>query len=182
MISEGHFFYKGVKVSQVETIKDYFKTLLCKFDTVIELGTYHGGLSLIISDILEDCDGHLVTVDYEVYNQEAIRKITDCGHIFLKLDLDKDLGNVLEYIKGKTIVLCDANKAVEFNKIAPHLNSGDYIGVHDYAEDDLAWEEINRTTWRYWLCKMSDLNLDGLKKSDEYNEFTKAVWGLFVKI
>lgn len=182
---EDHFLYKGVKVSQVKGCYEYFERLLPKFDTVIELGTYHGGLTLILSDIIEDIGltTKLITVDNQIYREDVIDRLKKSKVTFLLLDLYSQLTEIIKYIEGRTLVLCDANKAVKFNKIAHYLSPGDYIGVHDYAENEMYWNKISKDTWSYWLCNINDLELEenSLYKAKEYEEFADIVWGLFQK-
>lgn len=157
-----HFLYKGVKVSQVNGVYEYFERLLPKFDTVIELGTYHGGLTLILSDIIEDIGltTKLITVDNQIYRDDVIQRLQKSKVTFLLLDLNNDLDQIVKYISGRTLVLCDANKANEFNIIAKYLSPSDYIGVHDYAEDEKSWDKLSKDTWGYWLCNINDLELE----------------------
>lgn len=156
-----------------------------KFDTVIELGTYHGGLTLILSDIIEDIGltTKLITVDNQIYRDDVIQRLQKSKVTFLLLDLNNDLDQIVKYISGRTLVLCDANKANEFNIIAKYLSPSDYIGVHDYAEDEKSWDKLSKDTWGYWLCNINDLELEenSLYKAKEYDEFTDIVWGLFQK-
>lgn len=190
---KGHTEYKGYTAQQVD---DFYPTIRKFLEEVrparvLEIGTAGGGFILAVREILNEIglsDTPIRTFDviespyYEklrTHNIEInIENIFDQAY----LNLVKP-ERIVPYIQeeGTTIVFCDGgHKIGEFNSIAPHIKTGDYILAHDYID-----------TWRNYLdnfrdkiwswCEIEEKYIS--KVSEEhglefYNkeEFDKVVW------
>lgn len=133
---------------------------------VIEIGTCKGGLSSLLSSVVETYDGGFVTFDirkregecgkYELYGRGAMFGEYDC---FQNVDHIKDL--IQNY--GQCFLLCDGgNKPKEFNTFSKFLKSGDIIGCHDWCD-----ETVPDYSPAWWGCQevhTKDLELEGLKE------------------
>lgn len=130
--------YKGIQVSQVMGIYLMFnKDFLSKFDTIIEIGTYNGGLSTWVFDNKQET-AKFVTYDIDItvrapnLNPMIDSRLGDCFS-------ESTFNDIIKMIKsnGKCLVLCDGgNKPKEFNEFSKYLKSGDHIMCHDYCKDE----------------------------------------------
>ena len=143
-------YYKNIQVSQVMGIYFMFdKNFLSKFDTIIEIGTYNGGLSSWIFDN-KNKDAKFVTYDIDVtvksekLNPKIDSRLEDCFS-------ESTFKDIINFIKsdGKCLVLCDGgNKPKEFNEFSKYLKSGDHIMCHDYCKDK-SQHNFSKTYWQW---------------------------------
>jgi hypothetical protein len=130
--------YKNIQLSQVMGIYLMFNTeFLSKFDTIIEIGTYNGGLSTWLVDN-KNQNTKFVTYDIDSsvtspYLSKTIdNRLEDCFN-------ESTFNDIIEMIQGngKCLVLCDGgNKPKEFGEFSKYLKSGDHIMCHDYCKDN----------------------------------------------
>jgi len=185
-----HQNIEGLEVSQNKWILKPFQDLAAAEDikAIIEIGTYQGGFALFLRQIFPLA--YILTVDYEIHaGEERIE-------IFAKNDIDFEHIHYQEPSAmhlyraalelGQTLILCDNGvKSDEISYLAPHMNKGDIIGVHDYALSREDFEE--NIMGVYWNCvectreQISDTII--YNKLTEYKPelFRQAVWGLFKK-
>lgn len=180
-------FYNEIQVSQCIGIflvfsPDYIK----QFDTIIEIGTYNGGLTSWFADnkkencklVSFDIDGSINTTN----RSDIDFRVENCfdNKTFL------DIVNLIQR-DGKTLVLCDGgNKEKEFNTFSEYLKSGDVIMAHDYMENEDEWQfKTNFWQWPY----AADTRFSNIKNTIEknnlspfkYEESKFIFWASYIK-
>jgi cephalosporin hydroxylase len=143
-------FYKNIQVSQAMGIYLMFnKYFLSKFDTIIEIGTYNGGLSTWLFDNKKE-GAKFVTYDIDIkvrskhLNKEIDARIEDC---FSETTFN-DIVNMIE-TGGRCLVLCDGgDKPKEFIEFSKYLKSGDHIMCHDYCKNENG-HNLATTFWQW---------------------------------
>jgi cephalosporin hydroxylase len=189
----GHTAYKGYTAQQVDdfypTIKKFLEEV--RPARILEIGTAGGGFILAVKDILNELGLSNVPVKtFDViespyykglrsHNVEVnIENIFD--HAYLNLVKPE---MIVPYIQeeGTTIVFCDGgHKVGEFNSIAPHIKTGDFILAHDYID---TWDNF-QTNYRdkIWnWCEVEEKYIEKVSIEqglEFYNkeEFDKIVW------
>lgn len=189
----GHTAYKGYTAQQVDdfypTIKKFLEEV--RPARILEIGTAGGGFILAVKDILNEMGLSNVPVKtFDViespyykglrsHNVEVnIENIFD--HAYLNLVKPE---MIVPYIQeeGITIVFCDGgHKVGEFNSIAPHIKTGDFILAHDYID---TWDNF-QTNYRdkIWnWCEVEEKYIEKVSIEqglEFYNkeEFDKIVW------
>ena len=190
---KGHTGYKGYTAQQVDdfypTIKKFLEEV--RPARILEIGTAGGGFILAVKDILNEMGLSNVPVKtFDVtesthykglrsHNVEVnIENIFD--HAYLNLVKPE---MIVPYIQeeGTTIVFCDGgHKVGEFNSIAPHIKTGDFILAHDYID---TWDNF-QTNYRdkIWnWCEVEEKYIEkvSIEQSLEFynkEEFDKIVW------
>ena len=199
-----HLSYKGLSVEQNPNIISPFTKLISEKVPVriLEIGTFAGGLTLILRDLLDDNglnDSEFLTYDISSPNY-LIHQVNESNlNISVKVEnlfLD-DYSNfrseelkqqIFDYINqdGCTLVLCDGgSKKNEFNIISPLLKVGDIIMAHDYCYDNEKFEsDIKGRFWNWLEIQNSDIH----KTCVEYNlydylqeNFNKVAWVCKIK-
>ena len=181
--------YKTVQVSQVMGIYSIISPqFIKKFDTIIEIGTYNGGLSLWLDDnkkngakfVTYDIDGSINAS--KKYSRSIECRVQSCFDDVA----EEDIKNLIQST-GKSLVLCDGgDKPKEFNTFSKYLKSGDHIMAHDYKREQRDWDIV--TAFWQWPYA-TDTNYKDIQQSvDKYNlteydrrPFEFALWGSFVK-
>lgn len=175
--SAGHFEFTTEKnpgnifiLSQMSNVGHYFEKFLIEeqFDTIVEIGTYKGGLSILLDEIKQKhgLSFKLHTLDIGMWDEVEFRKVLEVFNsreiAFKKLDIFSDPGNAfvasLIEEKGKKVcILCDGgDKVKEFVHFSKLIKPGDFIMAHDYShnsnnEDGMSyncswnWQEIYYT-------------------------------------
>lgn len=174
MSVEGHFVYKGLAIAQNPNIYNYFKQLLTDInpERILEIGTFHGGLTLMLVDILKDINSKAIIRTYDIEEQKFLKPLVSKDRVEI---LTKNLfNNTYTYFKdeeskkeiesfisqkGTTIVLCDGgNKVTEFLSIAPLLKNLDIIMAHDYCINiDYFNSNIKDKIWNWMEIQYSDI-------------------------
>lgn len=149
---------KTFTLSQMTTVDDYFEQFLIKekFDEIVEIGTYKGGLCILFDEIKQkhNLQSNITTFDVSIWDQTdfsmvlgefqsrniAFHQTDGCGDDGMQIIRSK-------IKKGKTLLLCDALKIREVNYYAPYLKTGDIIMAHDYSHDgrNYGWSWIEIT-------------------------------------
>ena len=165
---EGGYAYGYLFMSQNTFVKEMFTVLLGKIQPfrILEIGSFHGGLTLLIRDIMDSLGLHNSSVKtYDINDQEFLKPLVKNRNVDV---LTKNLFNndysdwadkqckkeIQDYLKqsGVSLVLCDGGcKKCEFNLIAPLLKTNDIIMAHDYAPNEIYFNQhIKNKIWD-WL-------------------------------
>lgn len=173
---EGGFAYKCLFMAQHPDAEKVFTTFLSsvKPSQILEIGTMHGGLTLMLRDILDKIDlKDSMIHTYDINEQKFLKPlvIDRKVNIITKNLFTKDYSNfentnsrkeIDTFIKqdGVSIVLCDGGcKKCEFNLIAPLLKTNDIIMAHDYApNNDFFNQHIKDKIWNWLEIQDSDVS------------------------
>lgn len=205
------FIYKDSLTAQVKdifsTLDKFYESIANEFNKnyiIIEIGTYFGGFTKILSDSnLGKNSNGIYTFDiedlklnkrqYMIEKREIVLPhknvsqslFENCTNVsFHKMNIFSE--EALKYIKSKidnnkVIIFCDGgNKPQEFNLFSRFLKKDDFILAHDYSFNEETFNnDINGKIW-YWLeTKNSDIqsacNHYGLENYME-EDFNKCVW------
>jgi predicted O-methyltransferase YrrM len=192
-----HASYGGLSIEQNPNILNVFNKLIgfTKPSRILEIGTFHGGLTSIMRDLL-DINGlnksDLLTYDVNTPNfliiQLGDKKITvRTKNLFTdnydKFRDDESKKELFDYINqpGLTIVLCDGgSKKNEFRLISSLLKEGDVIMAHDYAKNQDYFESnIKNKFWNWMEIQDSDINQSSNENNLNFlmqDEFEKVAW------
>jgi hypothetical protein len=189
----GHTGYKGYTAQQVDdfypTIKKFLEEV--RPARVLEIGTAGGGFILAVRDILDEMGLTNVPVKtFDVVESPYYKGLrshnveVNIENIFDQpyLNLVKP-ERIVPYIQeeGTTVVFCDGgHKIGEFNSIAPHIKTGDFILAHDYID---TWDNF-QTNYRDKIWNWCEVEEKYIEKTsieqglEFYNkeEFDKIVW------
>lgn len=199
----GGFVYSNLFIAQHQNIELAFTNLFntIKPSKILEIGTLHGGLTLLLRDILDKLyllDTNITT--YDIHDQEFLKPLAlnkninictknlfnnsyiDFNNIYTKNEAETHIKK-----HGVTIVLCDGGcKICEFNLLSPLLKTGDIIMAHDYAPNKEYFEEYMRDKiWNWHEIQDSDIQ-DSIEKNnlEPYmrEEFLNVAWACFRKL
>ncbi|MDD5649604.1 MAG: CmcI family methyltransferase [Candidatus Nanoarchaeia archaeon] len=157
------FEFLGFNLAQNENIPKVLNEFLLavKPKTIIEIGTYYGGLSILFQMYAIAYDCQFVTFD--------IKKLTENNKLFVRLNIDHRIADVFESIdviqnliknEGTSVVFCDGgNKIKEFSIFSKFLKPGDYILAHDYAKDMEYFENVMIGKIWNWI-EITDKDID----------------------
>jgi hypothetical protein len=194
---QGHFIYEDLIISQVPNIKLYFEKLFneLKPKQIFEIGTFDGGLTLMIRDILDEINLSSTTIrTYDLNDQKRLKSknrnieiLTENLFSYSYSELEKE-DVVKEFIQrnGRTIVLCDGgSKKNEFRLLSKFLKEGDIIMAHDYSPNQEYFNQhINNKIWNWLEIQDSDIN----ESCEQYNlspymeeELRNVVWVCKIK-
>lgn len=155
---------------------------------IIELGTYLGGMTYLLTDTFPNVD----IITYDINSNFDLDQA--------RLDMPKVQFNIcnlfdedrIEEIKklvsseGLTILLCDNGyKPKEFEIFSDALKVGDIIMAHDYAKNQEDFDEnVKDKIWNWWEIQDSDIDpsceRNNLKPYMQ-EEFTRAAWVCKIK-
>jgi purine-nucleoside phosphorylase len=194
---QGHFIYEDLIISQVPNIKVYFEKLFneLKPKQILEIGTFDGGLTLMMRDILDEINLSSTTIrTYDLNDQKRLKSknrnieiLTENLFSYSYSELEKE-DVVKEFIQrnGRTIVLCDGgSKKNEFRLLSKFLKLDDIIMAHDYAPNENYFNQhINNKIWNWLEIQDSDIN----ESCEQYNlipymeeELRNVVWVCKIK-
>lgn len=197
---KGHFIYKGLAISQHELVGEVFNELIKKIKPkqVLEIGTSFGGLTLLIRDLLNNNglnETKLITYDVnepqylrQYINEQCVIDIRVKNLFNHQYDKLENAQEVIDLItsEGTTLVLCDGgSKKNEFRLLSDFLKKGDVIMAHDYAPNEIYFNEnIKNKIWNWLEIQDSDINDSCVRNNllpymDE--EFKKVVWVCKIK-
>ena len=200
----GWFSYKGTTIMQHEdiVIKLYKLFEEIKPSQVLEIGTSHGGLTLLIRDTLDELSlSDTVFRTYDVFNGERYwldLSISNGSKIELLIKnifnhpysdlLDTEVDDVTNFIQrdGRTIVMCDGgSKKNEFRILSHLLKPGDIIMAHDYSPNRKYFEDVvQEKIWNWIEIEDSDIEESVIKHNlAPYmeNDFREVVWVCKIK-
>ncbi len=197
-----HASYKGISIEQNPNIIDVFNQLISKVkpSRILEIGTFAGGLTLIMRDLLDLNDltnSDVITYDVnppnflinQISNIKITSKVTNLfSDNYMNFKDENSKNELLNIIgePGVTLVLCDGgSKKNEFNLISPLLKTGDVIMAHDYAPNEVYFQEhIKNKLWNWLEIQDSDIDesciSNNLKPYME-DDFRKVVWVCKIK-
>lgn len=180
-------FYNGVQMSQVLGVYLALNpTYISEFNTIIEIGTYNGGLT---SWLYDNKNSNAMLVSYDIDGTINHTNRTDIDFRVEDCFAEKSFNDIVSYIQrpGKTLVVCDGgDKPKEFNAFSEYLKSGDIIIAHDYKVNDEYWNFLGQ----YWQWPYeSDTTYDSIKDAVEKNglqpyrneEFNFYLWASYIK-
>jgi predicted O-methyltransferase YrrM len=198
----GYFIYQDTIIAQHLDVAEPFKNLFqtVKPSQILEIGTAHGGLTLLIRDLLDEVnltDCQLTSYDVLDFPRYGLQNAINGGakiNFILKDVFNHQYSELVEvdeivnYIQqtGTTIVLCDGgSKKNEFRIISKFLKPGDIIMAHDYAFNQEYFEaNIKDKIWNWLEIQDSDIeepsNQNGLSPFQQDN-FTNVVWVCKIK-
>ena len=172
---DGGYAYGHLFVSQNKYTKEVFETLLktIRPNRILEIGTFHGGLTLMLRDILDSIDlQNNIIKTYDINNQEFLKPLVENRQVevltknlfnedysdFANSSSKNEIKNFVQNT-GRTLVLCDGGcKRCEFKLIAPLIKIGDIIMAHDYAPNPKYFEEhIKNKIWDWLEIQDSDI-------------------------
>jgi hypothetical protein len=189
-------------MSQNKEAEYVFKELLNEIrpSRILEIGTFHGGLTLMLRDILDSYNLHNSTIKtYDINNQEFLRPLVTNRKVEVITDNlfngdysdfknESKKNEILNFIQqeGCSLVLCDGGcKRCEFNLIAPLLKSNDIIMAHDYApNNDYFQHHIRGKIWDWMEIQDSDIYqaiVDNNFKSFKETLTQQAAWCCKIK-
>lgn len=173
----GGFAYGHLFMSQHENTPQVFLELLeiIRPYRVLEIGTFHGGLTLMLRDILDNLglSGSIIRT-YDINDQEFLKPLVKdrLVEVYTKNVFDKEYKHFADYSAEKeiakfiqqdgcTLVLCDGGcKKCEFNLIAPYLKIDDIIMAHDYApNEDVFRSSIEGKIWDWMEIEDKDIEI-----------------------
>jgi len=195
MTKKYHNWYKGVHISHPKEIGPVFEKFLKDFDTIIEIGTYVGGLTIWMRD---KTNAKILTYDLINPSQRTDTDvIPDVNNVFKSNNIDFFLGSCFDMEakiadqikKGKRcLLLCDGgDKIKEFQTFSKHLKPSDVIMAHDYAETGVEFDQhASRLGWKFdyeiAIDHIEDLIKEQeLKKYEYHTELKHVFWGAWIK-
>ena len=199
-----HLSYNGLSVEQNPNIIYPFSKMIdsLKPKRLLEIGTFAGGLTLLIRDLLNYYNldsSEILTYDINTpqylinYLNGKDLKITVMVENIFSDDYsdfksEQHKNHIKNFISqdGCTLVLCDGGiKKNEFNLLSPFLKKGDIIMAHDYCYDGLKFEtEIKGKFWNWLEIQHSDISSSCIKNNLlDYliDEFDKVAWVCKIK-
>ena len=148
---------KIYKASQKSDIISYFCNFLNKesFDIIIELGTFTGGLSIVLNEIIKKNQFKTKIYTFDIAkkfnkNVEEYYKENNIQFLIGSCFSEEIIDYIKNLIKNKRVcLLCDnGNKVNEFSIYSKIISEKDFIMAHDYKNDlnptfcDWKWHEI----------------------------------------
>jgi cephalosporin hydroxylase len=197
-----HCSYDGISMEQNPNVVFKFKDLFeeIKPNLIIEIGTFHGGLTLLLRELLNEInlsDTKLITYDVNI-PQYLIEK-NDQNSIDIRVknlfsENYSDWAGIIEVNEIKDlisnhqriVILCDGgSKKNEFRMISPLLKSGDVIMAHDYCPNSNYFEtNMKNKVWN-WM-EIQDSDIEDTVSSENlkpymFEEFLEVAWVCKVK-
>jgi hypothetical protein len=164
----------GHHISLTYKSMEYLSKIIKDFDTIIEIGTYKGGLTYWFN--LNKKDGAKVISydieDYKNFKEDNIR--------FIIRDVfnEESVSEIKNYIEtgGKTLLFCDGGfKNQEFNIYSKFLKSGDHIMLHDFFDDTRPEPYASFEDSAGW-CHKSESNYLAIINSVSENKLVKFMY------
>ena len=173
---EGGFAYGYLFISQHRDSPKVFREFLelVRPARILEIGTFHGGLTLLLRDIMDELGLQNNPIrTYDIHEQEFLKPLVidrkvevvtknlfNSDYSDWNTDLDKN--EIDSFIKrdGVSLVLCDGGcKKCEFNLLAPLLKKDDIIMAHDYAPNSEYFEQYMKDKiWNWHEIQDSDID------------------------
>ncbi|MFM7796490.1 MAG: hypothetical protein ACKO7N_06985, partial [Candidatus Nitrosotenuis sp.] len=173
---EGGFAYGYLFMSQHRDAPKVFTQLLdvVRPYRILEIGTFHGGLTLMLRDLLNNIGLSGSTIrTYDINDQEFLRPLVADQLVDIRTKnlfhetytdflSDQTKKEVEEFIQsdGTTMVLCDGGcKKCEYNLLAPLLKPQDIIMAHDYSPNQEYFKKnMENKIWNW--CEIEDKDIE----------------------
>jgi 23S rRNA U2552 (ribose-2'-O)-methylase RlmE/FtsJ len=142
--------YKDILTAQLPSTVDFLQKVIDEndFQSIIEIGTNRGGLTLWLNDHKKDSTKIYtfeIFPDAPLINSDQIDGELIIDDVFSKNSLEKIKGILLK--SKQCLILCDGgHKNQEFNLFSQFLKSGDIIMLHDYQDNIDEYMRIQSTT------------------------------------
>jgi len=198
-----HLSYRGLATEQNPNIIYPFDKLISEIKPlrIIEIGTFAGGLTLILRTILDNNnleDSHIITYDVHspTYLLPIIKNVTNIisytknlfDETYSNFANEQNKNEIVSFIQeqGITLLLCDGGcKKCEFNILSNHLKPNDIIMAHDYAPNAEYFKlYMENKIWNWHEIQDSDIN-ESIKnynlKPYMREEFLNVAWACFKK-
>lgn len=178
--------YLDIYMEQVKDISIKFDTFFekNKFNTIIEIGTCHGGLSMYLALAANAMGAKFFTFDI-VNDLKKPHLLEALNGTFFQLDVFKNkaikiITHRLNEENNRVLLLCDGGKKIkEFNLYAQYLKPSDVIMAHDYFTSMKKFHHQHKQP--VWKC--CEITLNDIKESLlKYNilsyhpEFEDSFW------
>lgn len=198
-----HLSYNGLGTEQNPNIIYPFNSLisLVKPSRVLEIGTFAGGLTLIIRTILNNnnlLDSIVVTYDINEPTYLIPQLVnfpntfsyvenifSNCYSQFNNETISQKIISFIQQ-EGVTLVLCDGGcKKCEFNILSSYLKNNDIIMAHDYAPNKEYFDQhMYQKQWNWHEIQDSDIEYsiqNNHLKPFMYEEFLSVAWLCMIK-
>jgi hypothetical protein len=177
----GGFAYGYLFMSQHSDAPEIFQKFLIDLQPqrILEIGTFHGGLTLLLRDILDNIGlNNTMIKTYDINNQEFLKPLVQDRNVKVETknifnDSYTDFVNKKEEIEissfikqpGVSLVMCDGGcKRCEYNLLAKFLKKNDVIMAHDYAPNQEYFQEhIKDKVWNWLEISDTDINNTNIK-------------------
>jgi len=172
MYGRGFYFFHDIPIQHTPAELSFLDMFLTKnkFDTIIEIGTLHGGLTILFGIHALRTNSKVLTLDIReepkgFYKQMAsFLPITFHQKSILE---DQTTSSIKQQIAtgGRTLIYCDGGyKKIEFNLYAPFLKPGDVIVAHDkvirFRDNEIFFSDIKDTVEKHGLEPMHEYILE----------------------
>lgn len=193
----GGYPYGHLFMSQNKSAKSVFIDLLniIRPYRILEIGTFHGGLTLMLRDIM-DALGLKTSIikTYDINNQKFLKPLVVHRNVdvitknlfnedYSDFNSDQSGDEIKNFVTdiNRTLVLCDGGcKKCEFKLISPFLKQGDVIMAHDYAPNESYFNtNIKNQIWDWLEIQDSDIKevVEKYNLQPYYQELAqKAAW------
>ena len=188
------FNYLGAFIQQNPKALDVFKKFFeqNKFETVVEIGTANGGLSMMLKDECDKMGAKFETYDIKEDSILTLNKNENFKNRNIKLFVcdvlsEANVKSLGARIKngGRVLLLCDGgNKIREFNTYSTFLKKDDVIMAHDYAEDKADFENnVKNKVWNWHEIGAADIHsaCESHRLQDYHPEFRSVAWVCKIK-
>ena len=172
----GGFAYGHLFIAQHRNIKSVLTDLILdiKPSRILEIGSFHGGLTMMLSDILLDNNlNDTIIKTYDIEDQTFLKPLAKDRpniEIYTENLFTNDYSSFKDNISyntianfiqsdGVTMVMCDGGcKKCEVNILAPLLKENDIIMAHDYAPNEVYFEKnIKDKVWNWLEIQEKDI-------------------------
>jgi hypothetical protein len=164
----------GQHISLTYKSIEYLSKIIKDFDTIIEIGTYKGGLTYWFN--LNKKDGAKV-ISYDIKDFKNYKEY-NIKFIIRNVFDEVSVSEIKNYIEtgGKTLLFCDGGfKNQEFNTFSKFLKSGDHIMLHDFFDDTRPEPYASFEDSAGW-CHKSESNYLGIINSVSENKLVKFMY------
>tara|TARA_R110000787_G_scaffold102000_3_gene207765 strand:- start:417 stop:965 length:549 start_codon:yes stop_codon:yes gene_type:complete len=176
--------YRECSMLQVPNVPELFTHIKenKEITNVVEMGTCFGGLTNFLADIFPKLTIHTFDIINNVvsfYGHANINFILEDVHSQDTLTKYKD---VLSLENGSSLLVIDGgDKALEFNYLKHFAKSGDILMVHDFSIDREDFDNRGKAIWDCFECGESDLDLNGMERSEFFEKGLNYAWGIYEK-
>lgn len=183
-IENAQYFFFGLEMQQIPSALLKINRLLnhINFQRVIEIGTGKGGLSLLLSIWADLRKKEFYSFDVLNFLQYPYKINFFQGDI---LDNKDNINKIKTLITapGRTMVLCDAHKSIEYNIYASSLKSGDFILTHDFSPNLNIFEtEVKNKLWNHFENCYEKIKEETEKNNIDMNDYMlDCVWSVGIK-